>query len=191
MADENANFHLQNTNRNLNADFLDVIYRMAAGEMPGEGDFFIESDMGPLSLDSVRVRVSPESLHRSLERLRRDPSLLDYVSLAVPRGFVRPGAVMPRARVELRATSDGAAVASGGSADALAAFDADATGGFDLALDPGSALDHALAGKGSLWLAARDAEGAERVIELKANDHGGKGHTVLRASRDGAVTLRR
>src|SRR5690349_12794299 len=51
LAHQNANYHLENSNRNLGADFLEVIYRMAAGEMPGVDDFFIGSDMGPLSLD--------------------------------------------------------------------------------------------------------------------------------------------
>src|SRR5262249_26883236 len=99
LAHENANFHLENSNRNLNADFLEVIYRMAAGKPPSADDFFIESDMGALSLDSIGIRLSKRSLEWSLERLRRDPRLLDYVSLAVPRGFLRPGAAVPGARV--------------------------------------------------------------------------------------------
>src|SRR6185295_10219374 len=93
LAHQNANYHLENSNRNLGADFLQVIYRMAAGEMPGEDDFFIGSDVGPLSLDHVDLRLSKESLAWSLARFRRDPKVLDYVSLAVPRGFFRPGAV--------------------------------------------------------------------------------------------------
>ena len=87
LAHQNANYHLQNTNRNLNADFLEVIYRMAAGQMPSESDFLIESDMGDFSIDTIDLKLTRQSLAWSLERLRRDPTLLDYVSLAVPRGF--------------------------------------------------------------------------------------------------------
>ena len=35
LAQRDANYHLENSNRSLNADFLEVIYRMAAGELPG------------------------------------------------------------------------------------------------------------------------------------------------------------
>jgi hypothetical protein len=59
-------------------------------------------------------RCHATSLRWSLERLGRDPRLLDYVSLAVPRGFVRPGAVAPGARVEVY----GAAGVPGADGDA-------------------------------------------------------------------------
>ena len=190
LADENANFHLENTNRNLNADFLDVIYRMAAGELPGEDDFFITSDMGPLGLDGVGLKLSRASLTAALARLRQDPALLDYVSLAVPRGFMRPGAVAPGARVTVHA-NDSAAVAVPAAGAALAEFIASATGAFERRFERGHAIEAAIAGDAPVWLVARDAEGGEARIELTARDHGGKGHTVLRASRDGAVTLRR
>jgi len=111
MAHANANWHLENSNRNLSADFLEVIYRMAAGNAPELDDFFLASDMGPLSLDSVGLRLSRESLAWSLERLKRDPALLDYVSLAVARGFMRPGAVVANAVVTLHAASDGPTLA--------------------------------------------------------------------------------
>ncbi len=182
LAHDNANFHLENTNRNLSADFLEVIYRMAAGELPTADEFLIDSDMGELSLDSVGVQVSRESIAWSLARLARDPALLDYVSLAVPRGFMRPGAVAAGARVEIRAASDG---------PALVAFTADARGGFEHPLAAGHPLDAALAGDSPLWLVVRDAAGAERRTELQALAHGGHGLGVARASRDGAVTLRR
>ena len=186
MAHENANWHLENTNRNLSADFLEVIYRMAAGQSPELDDFFIASDMGPMSLDSVGLRLSRESLAWSLERLKRDPALLDYVSLAVPRGFMRPGAVPAGAAVELRAAVD---------APALARFVADGHGGFDLALDAGHALEQALASKKALWLIARGGtggdNGAETRVDLLDQGHGGHGRSVVRASRDGRVTLRR
>src|SRR5258706_2626457 len=105
MAHQNANWHLENSNRNLSADHLDVIYRMAAGQRPEPGDFLIASDMGAMSLDQVGLKLSRASIEWSLERLARDPALLDYVSLAVPRGFMRPGAAPARATVELRVTA--------------------------------------------------------------------------------------
>ncbi len=182
LAHDNANFHLENTNRNLSADFLEVIYRMAAGDLPRVDDFLMESDMGPMSLDAIGLKVSRESIAWSLERLARDPRLLDYVSLAVPRGFVRHGAVAPRAAVEIRATEAG---------PALAAFTADARGGFEIAHGADHPLGAAIEGDASLWLVARDAEGALRSLELTASAHGGHGLSVARASQDGAVTLRR
>jgi glutamate synthase domain-containing protein 2 len=186
MAHHNANWHLDNTNRNLNADFLEVIYRMAAGVMPTADDFLIAGDMGPLSLDGVRLRLSRASLEWSLARLARDPGLLDYVSLAVPRGFMRPGAVPAGARVGVHAVPDG---------PPLAEFDADARGGFEVRLPAGHPLDAALAGATSLWLVARDGSsagpGAVTRIELTAGEHGGRGHSVARASGDGSVTVRR
>ncbi|MGH7731234.1 MAG: hypothetical protein ACRENJ_08300, partial [Candidatus Eiseniibacteriota bacterium] len=137
MAHESANWHLENTNRNLNADFLEVIYRMAAGHMPEVDDFFLAGDMGPLSLDGVRVRLSRASVQWSLRRLERDPALLDYISLAVPRGFHRPGAVPAGAEVTIHARAEG---------PALASFTADAQGGFEVRLPAGHALEPAIAG---------------------------------------------
>ena len=74
---------------------------MAAGELPRLDDFFVAGDHDEYSLDRVGLRLSREAVAWSLERLARDPALLDYVSLAVPRGFLRPGAVAPGARVTL------------------------------------------------------------------------------------------
>lgn len=183
LAHENANYHLENSNRNLGADFLEVIYRMAAGEMPRDEDFFIGSDMGPLSLDHVGLKLSPESLAWSLARFRRDPRLLDYVQLAVPRGFFRPGAVAAGADVLLAgAAGDGAP---------LMRFTADPFGGFDLALAALPVFDAALLGDASLTLVAKSADAGETRIELIAQGHGGHGLSIARASRDGAVCLRR
>ena len=182
LAHQNVNFHLENTNRNLSADFLEVIYRMAAGELPRVDDFLMQSDMGPMSLDAIGLAVSRESIAWSLDRLERNPRLLDYVSLAVPRGFVRHGAVAPRATVEIRATEDG---------PALAAFTADARGGFEIPFTSDHPLVAAIEDSASLWLVARDPEGAQRAVELTAAEHGGHGLSVARASQDGTVTLRR
>jgi glutamate synthase domain-containing protein 2 len=182
LAHGDASWHLQNSNRNLSADFLDVIYRMAAGEMPRLDDFLLASDMGPLSLDGVGIKLSRESLAWSLERLGRDPARLDYVSLPVPRGFMRPGAVPAGARVEVRAEGD---------AEPLVEFVADARGGFDLALGAGHSLERRLAAGAAVRLVARDPEGRESVVELLASGHGAHGTSVLAASRDGAVTVRR
>jgi glutamate synthase domain-containing protein 3/ferredoxin len=181
LAHENANYHLMNTNRNLGADFLEVIYRMAAGEPPRVEDFFVEGDMGPLSLDGIGVRLSRASIGRAIERLRENPTLLDYISLAVPRGFLRPGAVAPRAQASLHAAPDGPAIAT---------FEADAFGGFEAALPAGHAVERALASAAPLWLRARGPEGEAAVVELTARDHGGLGASVARASRDGAVVVR-
>jgi glutamate synthase domain-containing protein 2 len=182
MAHQNANWHLENTNRSLNADFLDVIYRMAAGAMPTADDFFLAGDMGPLSLDAIGLRLSRASLAWSLERLAADPGLLDYISLAVPRGFMRPGAVPVLAQVDVHARPDG---------PALASFAADMRGGFEVRFAAGDPLDQALEGGGSLWLAATSRAGARTRVELTAEGHGGHGLSVVRASRDGNVTLRR
>ncbi len=183
LAHQNANYHLENSNRNLNADFLEVIYRMAAGERPRLDDFLLASDMGALSLDSIGLRLSRESLAWSLARLERDPSALDYVSLAVPRGFTRPGAVPARAEVRV--------LGGGPQAPELLRLGADARGGFELWLEPGHALERALEGDAPLWLAWRDGGGEEGTVELVASGHGAHGLSVARASRDGSVTVRR
>ncbi len=199
LAHESANYHVMNTNRNLTADFLEVIYRMAAGEMPRVEDFFVEGDMGPVSLDAIGLRVSRVSVEWSLARLARDPSLLDYVSLAVARGFRRGGAMPARADVSVHAAPDG---------PALASFAADARGGFEERLPKGHPLEAALAGERSLWMRATDrdgiggatlashgpdgaSDGAPVTIELLARSHGAHGRSVARASQDGAITVRR
>jgi glutamate synthase domain-containing protein 2 len=166
----------------LNADFLEIVYKMAAGAMPGEDDFLVGGDLGPRSLDGIGVRLSRASLAWSLERLRRDPALLDYVSLAVPRGFLRPGAVASRASVTVRESEKG---------PELLAFQADARGGFEVPVTADHALARAAEAGRSLWLFAHDSDGNEEKIELVGDGHGAKGHALLRASADGAVTLRR
>jgi glutamate synthase domain-containing protein 2/glutamate synthase domain-containing protein 3 len=182
LAHENANYHLENSNRNLSADFLEVIYRMAAGQLPEADDFFLSSDMGELSLDGIGLALTPESIAWSLERLRSDPGALDYVSLAVPRGFTRPGAVPPGASVSLHASLE---------ESGLLAFEADARGGFEITFPSDPAVVSALWTQAPLWLKARDAEGGETHVELAAPGEGAAGHTIVRASRDGKLTLRR
>jgi glutamate synthase domain-containing protein 3/ferredoxin len=182
LAQRDANFHLQNSNRNLNADFLEVIYRMAAGEMPTADDFFMASDMGAFSLDAIGLKLSRASLEWAIERMRRDPKLLDYISLAVPRGFLRPGAVPPRAEVTIHAERTG---------PTLVGFTADAHGGFDVTTTPDHPLEQFIPNDHSLWLSAVDPEGGERAIELVTRMHGGHGKSILRGSKDGAITVRR
>src|SRR6185295_2439283 len=104
----------------------------------------VGGDLGPRSLDGIDLALSRESLAWSLARLRRDPKLLDYVSLAVPRGFHRPGAVPARARVTIQA-----------GANELLAFEADARGGFEVPLTADHALSRAAESDGALWLVAR------------------------------------
>jgi ferredoxin len=194
LAHDSANYHLENTNRNLSADHLEVIYRMAAGQLPGPDDFFIEGDMGPLSLDGIGLELSRRSLEWSLARLHRDPQALDYVSLAVPRGFTRPGAVAPRADVRLvESSGEGPATQANrsdanGRSERLLSFAADAFGGFEVRLDQGTPVERLLEGDASLWLVAREGAGT-RAIELSSAPEARLGHTVVRASRDGAVTL--
>lgn len=185
LAHANANYHLMNTNRNLGADFLEVIYRMASGEMPRLEDFFLEGDMGPLSLDGIGVRLSRASIARALDRFQANPALLDYVSLAVPRGFLRPGAVPARAAVTLHAASP--------DAPPIATFAADATGAFEEKLWAGHPIERALAGAAPLWLRGRAPDGAEALVELAAREHGGggRGGSIARASRDGVAVVRR
>jgi ferredoxin len=182
LLNRDANFHLENSNRNLNADFLEVIYRMASGNLPTADDFFMQSDMGEFSLDAVGLKLSRRSLEWAVDRVRRDPATLDYISLAVPRGFLRPGAVAPRSRVVIRASKDGAP---------LAEFTADATGGFELRLPAGHVLESALEGAEPLLLEARDPEGGTRSIELVAGGKSGHGLSVLRVSANGTITVRR
>ncbi|HSL96471.1 MAG TPA: glutamate synthase-related protein, partial [Thermoleophilia bacterium] len=217
LAQRTAGVHLSNSNAALNADFLDIIYRMAAGELPREDDFVLEGDPGRYGLDRIGLRVSRASVAWSLARLRRDASLLDYVSLAVPRGFERPGAAAPAATVSIHAAPD---------ARPLLRFDADERGGFEqrvgddhplaavlAAADlngsaaaertgsaaPAAASGAAAAADGSgaadsaapLWLRASGPGGGERLVELQAVGHGAHGACVVRASADGAVTLRR
>src|SRR5207237_10635462 len=110
------------------------------------------------------------------------PSSLDYISLAVPRGFLRPGAVPARARAWLEPARGG---------EALVTFEADPRGGFEIALPPGHALERAVEGEGALVLVAQEGGGPETRIELAARGHGAHGLSVLRASEDGTVTLTR
>jgi hypothetical protein len=182
LSNRDANFHLENSNRNLSADFLEVIYRMAAGFAPTADDFFMHSDMGEFSLDAVGLKLSRRSLEWAVERMKRDPRALDYISLAVPRGFLRPGAVAPRSAVTIHPGPGGAA---------LVEFAADARGGFEARLPAGHALEAALEGDAPLVLEARDPEGGTRTIELKAGSRGARGISVLRASDNGAITVRR
>jgi len=179
LAHENVNWHLENSNRSLSADFLEVIYRMAAGELPGEDDFFMASDMGAHSLDAVGLRLSRESLRWSLERLRRNPALLDYVSLAVPRGFDRPGSVAPGARVEIRARVDDAP---------LAVFEADVTGGFEHVLPAGHPIEAALEGDAPLLLSASGSEGGTVSLTLARNE--GFARSLVRVSAAGGVLVK-
>jgi len=180
MADESSSWHLMNTNRNLTADFLEVIYRMAAGQLPSSADdFFLEGDMGLGSIDDIGVALSRESVEWSLERLHRNPQLLDYISMAVPRGFHRPGAVPARARVDLLGPESSVPVVR---------FEADAEGGFDVAVAEVRDLDSGRPFK----LKARDeAENSTSELELLANDHGAHGRSVVRASADGSTFLKR
>ncbi len=187
LAQRTAGVHLSNSNAALNADFLDVIYRMAAGQLPEVDDFFLAGDPGLYGLDRIGLRVSRASVAWSLARLRRDPALLDYVSLAVPRGFERPGAAGPRATVSIHATRKGRP---------LLRFAADERGGFEQRVGDDHPLAAALAaaegsGPTPLWLRASEPGGGERLVELTAVGHGAHGLCVVRASADGAVTLRR
>ncbi len=77
LADGGASYHIDNSSRALNADFLDVIYRMAAGELPRLDDFFVAGDHDEYSLDRVGLRLSRASVAWSLRRLNRDPALLE------------------------------------------------------------------------------------------------------------------
>src|SRR5262249_34153029 len=135
-------------NRSLTGDFLEVAYRMAAGELPRADDFFLEGDMGDATLDGVRLSLKRSSLEWALERLHRDPTLLDYVQLAVPRGFHRPGAGRPGARCALRAAGESYAAKptgnGGGPEDALASWTADRRGGFDVRLEAHAEIAAAL-----------------------------------------------
>ena len=169
-----ASWHLMNTNRNLTADFLEVIYKMASGRLPGPEDFFVEGDMGLSSIDEVGLRLSRESLAWSLERLHRDPRLLDYLQLAVPRGFDRPGAVPPGAQLELRAGDE-----------VLARLESDAEGGFEARLDGPTELP-----SGPIELRWKRGE-ETGAVALVAHGHGGRGNSIARASRDGSALLKR
>ena len=153
LADGGASYHLANSSRALNADFLEIVYRMAAGELPRLDDFFVAGDHDEYSLDRVGLRLSREAVAWSLERLARDPALLDYVSLAVPRGFLRPGAVAPGARVTLHPRRGAAA---------LVGLQADERGGFETRLRRGHPLEQALEGERAALAARRSTPPAAR-----------------------------
>ncbi len=157
LAQRNANYHLMNTNQSLTADHLNVLYRMAAGRFPEVEDFFVEGSMGPLSLDGIGLQVSRAAVAASLAALRRDPSVLDYINLCVPRGFHRPGAVPPGARCVLAADPRGEQV--------LVEFQADRCGAF-------RATVPAAPGVGPLWVVVQEHEcGARAPIELQSAPH--------------------
>ena len=46
LAQRDGSYHLGNSSRALNADFLEVIYRMAAGQAPELDDFFVDGRPG-------------------------------------------------------------------------------------------------------------------------------------------------
>ena len=181
MAHDSASWHLMNTNRNLTADFLEVIYRMSAGDMPRVDDFFLAGDMGMGSIDEVGLAISRESIAWSLERLNRDPALLDYISLATPRGFHRPGAVAAGTSVALVAEGPDQ------STETLATAEANREGGLDVRFE----MKPPAAGT-KLFLVYEDAEqGEAHRVELLADGHGGNGVSVLYANADGSVVLTR
>ena len=156
LADGGASYHIDNSSR-AHAEFLEVIYRMAAGELPELDDFFVAGDHDEYSLDRVGLRLSRASVAWSLERLRREPALLDYLSLAVPRGFLRPGAAAPGARVTLHGAPGAAA---------LVGLQADERGGFAARLRRGHPLEPRSRAASRCGCALVDAAGRETLTEL-------------------------
>ena len=153
LSDRNANYHLVNSNRSLTADHLHVIYKMAAGRFPEAEDFFLDSDLGPWSMDAIGVRLERSDVEASLAALRRDPHALDYINLAVSRGFHRPGAVAPRAVCVLTSDAAGKKV--------LMRFEADACGGFRVAVPQDG-------GDTSAWLHVTEPGATQAaVVELR------------------------
>jgi ferredoxin len=189
-----ANWHLMNSNRSLTGDFLEVAYRMAAGQLPGADDFFLEGDMGSATLDGVKLSLKRSSLEWALERLHRDPALLDYVQLAVPRGFHRPGAVKPGARCALRVVGEKPAETpkptgnGGGPEGALAHWSADRRGGFEVRLEANAELEAAMASGAPLEVVALGPDGDKpELLALAA----ATGSAIASASADGAIVLKR
>src|SRR5262249_25305376 len=159
-----ANWHLMNSHRSLTGDFLGVAYRMAAGEMPGADDFFLEGDMGEATLDGVKLSLQRSSLEWALARLHRDPALLDYVQLAVPRGFHRPGAARPGARCALRGNKPPEAKphGNGGAPEgSFATWTADRRGGFEVRIAADAALESALTAGAALEVVGLGPDGDE------------------------------
>ena len=80
---------LMNSNRSLNADFLEIIYRMAAGELPRETDFFVASDMERarrliFAADEEAAKQLLLSLGEQIEKADRDDLLLEvYAQLGM------------------------------------------------------------------------------------------------------------
>ena len=189
LADGGAGYHVDNSSRALNADFLEVIYRMAAGSAPTLDDFFVSGDDDEYSLD--RVRAAPVARRRGLvaRAPARDPALLDYLSLAVPRGFLRPGAVAPGARVSLH---------PGRRPPRSSALRPTSAAASSARLRRGHPLEQALDAGEPLWLRPPStATGANPGRARATGRRGGRhrspatGRTVLRASADGAVVVRR
>ncbi|HEV8480554.1 MAG TPA: glutamate synthase-related protein [Candidatus Eisenbacteria bacterium] len=192
-----ANWHLMNSNRSLTGDFLEVAYRMAAGHLPVADDFFLEGDMGSATLDGVRLSLKRSSLEWALERLHRDATLLDYVQLAVPRGFHRPGALRPGARSALRLA--GAEVqapsksGNGGTPEgSFATWTADRRGGFEVRIDANAELASALERGTALEVVGLGPDGDQpQIVALAGVAQGAAGASIARASVDGAIVLKR
>ncbi len=187
LAHRNANYHLHNTNQSLGAEHLHVLYRMASGRFPEVDDFFVEGNLGPLSLDGIGLCLSRQAVEASLQALRRDPTALDYINLCVPRGFQRDGAVPARARCALSLDAE--------AERTLVEFQADTTGAFEVSL-PGPV------GDGTLYLVVQGNAGdtlppialhpADAVVPEAAAGRAGApaGLSVRKASADHRIVLR-
>ena len=68
LAQRDASYHIDNSSRALNADFLEVVYRMASGRLPEEDEFLLSGGQGELSLDGVGLKLSRASLAWSVAR---------------------------------------------------------------------------------------------------------------------------
>ena len=190
LAHRNANYHLMNSNKSLSADHLEVIYRMAAGRFPEASDFFLESDMGPWSMDGIGVRVERADVEASLAALRRDATALDYINLAVSRGFHRPGALPPDAKGTLAADVVGK--------QTLARFNTDATGGFQVRFEAKELPDvvNVLCtdSEGALLqpiaLVAPAAPTTDALGRARPASNAPPGLSVRRASADGRILIK-
>ena len=175
-----------NPNRSLNADFLEVIYRMAAGRCRAPRTSSSPATWGRGSLDGIGLQaLARTSLAWSLGAARARPGARSTTSRSRCRAASRGPARAP-------AGADGDARDRGGNAP-LASCVADACGGFELELPAGHPVEAALARGAPLALTChvRRRPGARPAVELVADGHGGRGRRVVRAARDGTVTLRR
>ena len=186
LAQRDANYHLDNSSRALNADFLEVIYRMAAGELPELDDFFVDRRPGRVLARPRRAEAVARGGGLVAGAPASRPVAARLHPLAVPRGFMRPGAAPPGATVTLHARA-GPPAAGARRGRRAAAGSSCASHAVRIRLERRRSSRR----RQPLAARRRRRRPETRETELSAVGHGAHGASVLRASADGAVVLKR